>query len=58
MLLGGGVEGFRLMRSLSLGDTANGSRDEQVSFQLPEPQESIVTFWTKDGERLEVNEDE
>ena len=48
MLLGGGVGGFRLMRSLSLGDTANGSPDEQVSSQLPEPHDLKVMFWTKD----------
>lgn len=54
MLTGGAASGFALMSALS----PNGDMNPQVSSSLPEAQEFKVTFWTDDGEHLEVSDDE
>ena len=57
MLISGTAGGFALMHQWNRAASEDANANAQPS-QLPESQEFKITFWTEDGESLEVQEDE
>ena len=58
MLISGSAGGVALMNAWPSGEAASGNVDPQAASPPPVAQEFKVSFWTEDGEHLEVHGDE
>ena len=58
MLMSGSAGGFALMHQWNRSASHASDANARTSSQLPDAQEFKVTFWTEDGESLEVQEHE